>query len=138
MKIPWYGFIHPVVSLLTLAYGLTIAQVGLTRINDWDYPLRQQRNRTIAYFLLCVGNFLLGLLFATLIRGRGAELKLPGHMALSIVVLVVTAAATVVTFGKTRMGEVAQVTRSHPVLMVISLAGVLTMGFLTALRLFGI
>ena len=37
-----------------------------------------------------------------------------------------------------RMGEVAQVTRSHPVLMVISLAGVLTMGFLTALRLFGI
>jgi hypothetical protein len=138
MKVPWFGYLHPLLSLATLVYGLRIAQVSLTRINDWDYPLRQQRNRTIAYFLFCVANFLLGLLFASLIRGRGTELALPGHMALSFVVLGVTAVATVVTFGKTRMGEVAQITRIHPVLMVISLTGVLTLAFLTGLRLFGI
>ena len=135
---PWFGYLHPAVSLLTFVYGLRIAQVSLTRINDWDYPLRQQRNRTIAYFLLCVADFLLGLMFAVLIRGRGTELKLPGHMVLSMIVLVVTAVATIVTFGKTRLGEVAPVTRTHPILMVTSLAGVLTLGFLAALRVFGI
>lgn len=138
MKFPWYGLIHPALAVFTLGYGLRIAQIALSRINDWDYPLRQQRNRTITYLLLCVGNFVTGMFFATIIRGRGLELKLPGHLVLSVIVLGVTALATVVTFGRSRMGEVAPITRLHPILMVISLTGVLTQGILTLLRVFGI
>ena len=38
---PWYGFIHPLLAIGTLAVGLVTGQVSLTNINDWNFPMRR-------------------------------------------------------------------------------------------------
>ena len=61
---PWYGFIHPVVAIATLVFGIMIAQTSMSRTEYWDFPLRRQRTRSTVYFLLCVANLIMGFLFA--------------------------------------------------------------------------
>jgi cytochrome c biogenesis protein CcdA len=84
-------------------------------------------------FLLTAVNFVVGLVANATMRGHGAGLKLTAHMPLGIVVMVLAAIAAVITFGRSRSGELSPIMRWHPVLSVLALALTLTMGFLTAL-----
>jgi len=135
---PWYGFIHPLLAIGTLAVGLVTGQVSLTNINDWNFPMRRQRYRSIVFFLMCVANFLIGLGAAALIRGHGGKVKLAGHMPLAVIAMIFSLAAALVTFTKSRPGDLSGLMRLHPVLIVVSLAVIFTMGFITVLAIFHI
>lgn len=132
----WYAFIHPVLAVAALGVGLVTAQTSLSRINDWDFPLRKQRSRTITFFLLCVANFGTGLFVNTALRDAGRGIKLTAHLPLSIAVLVITFVAALVTFLRSKLGEVSPLMRYHSVLTTVALALILTMGFLGLITLF--
>jgi Mn2+/Fe2+ NRAMP family transporter len=133
---PWYGYMHPAMVVITFGLGLATAQTSISKMNDWDFPMRRQRSRTIVFFLLCLANFAVGLFVNTALRGIHHGVKLTAHLPVSIAVMVVAFAAALVTFARSRPGEVATVMRWHSILMVACLALVLTMGFLSALILF--
>lgn len=135
---PWYGFIHPVFAIVTLVYGLQTAQVSLTKLNDWDFPLRRQRSRSIIFFVLCVANFIVGLLAAILIRGGGGKIKLAGHVPLAVVAMVFSMFAALVTFTRSKPGDLSNLMRMHPVLVLVALACIFTMGFIAVLAIFNI
>ncbi|MEO0085880.1 MAG: hypothetical protein ABIK37_04545, partial [candidate division WOR-3 bacterium] len=130
---PFYAFLHPVLAVATLVWGIVIAQVSLQRMADWDFPLRRVRARTIVYFLLCAANFGAGLLFNALLSSR--KLVLPAHLTLGIVVCVLALLALLATLVPGKPGHLPGLMRWHPVLTVASLALIITQGFLTALRL---
>jgi len=132
---PWYGFIHPLLSIVTLGLGLVTAQTSLSKISDWDFPLRRQRGRTIVFFMLCVANFAIGLFVNVALRDIHKGVKITGHLPLSIVVLVAAFLATLVTFARGRPGETPPIMRWHAVLSIAALAVILTMGFLGGLSL---
>jgi hypothetical protein len=135
---PWYGFVHPLLAIGTLAYGIVVGQTSLARINDWNFPLRRQRYRSVIFMMMVVANFVLGMVATALIRGTGRALKLPAHRPLAIVAVILAVLGAVVTFSQGRRGEVASLMRLHPVIMVLVLVVLLTMGFVTALSVFGI
>jgi hypothetical protein len=133
---PWYGFIHPALAVGTLAYGLVTGQTSLSRINDWNFPLRRQRYRSVVFFLMCVGNFIIGLLATALIRGRGGTVKLTAHTLLAAIVLAFALLAALVPFARSRPGEISGLMRLHPVLIIVCLAVIFTMGFIALLAVF--
>ncbi|MEO0009644.1 MAG: hypothetical protein ABIK51_03880 [candidate division WOR-3 bacterium] len=135
---PWYGYIHPVLALLTFGYGVTIGQLTLSRLGEWDFPLRRLRQRTLIYFLLTLANLGLGLLFNALLTGQGKAVRLLAHLPLAIAAAVLALLATLVTYGKARPGEVPASLRWHPLFTVASLALIMTMGFTALLKVFGI
>ncbi|MEO0078879.1 MAG: hypothetical protein ABIK86_07785 [candidate division WOR-3 bacterium] len=135
---PWYAFIHPVLALGTIALGVVIGQTSLARINDWNFPLRQQRYRSVIFLIMVAVNFVIGLVATALIRGAGREFRLPAHRTLAIVALILAALAALVTFSRGPRGEVSSVMRLHPVIMILVLVVLFTMGFITALSVFGI
>jgi len=132
---PWFGFIHPLAALLTFVYGLRIGQVSLSKLADWDFPLRRIRTRSLRFFLFTVANLGLGLFFTAILAGQGRSVRLPGHRVLGIAVVVASLAAVFATFGKSRPGQLPKTMRWHPIATVISLALILTMGFLGLLTL---
>jgi hypothetical protein len=132
----WYAFIHPVLAVAALGIGLVTAQTSLSKISDWDFPLRKQRSRTITFFLLCVANFGTGLFVNTALRDAGRGIKLTAHLPLSIAVMAITFVAALVTFSRSKLGEVSPLMRYHSVLTTIALALILTMGFLGLIALF--
>jgi len=134
---PWYGFIHPLLALGTLWLGLVTAQTSLSKVSDWDFPLRRQRNRSIVFLLLCVANFGLGLFVNTALRGIHKPVRMPGHVVLSIVVLSTAFLAALVTFTRSKPGETPPLMRWHAVLSIIAVASILTMAFLGGLKLIG-
>ncbi len=133
---PWYGFIHPLLAIPTIWLGLVTAQTSLTKISDWDFPLRRQRYRSIIFVLLCVGNFAIGLFVNVALRGLHRGVKITGHLPLSIFVLAAALLAALITFARGRPGETPPIMRWHAVLSIATVAVILTMGFLGALNLF--
>jgi hypothetical protein len=132
----WYAFIHPLLAVGTTVLGLITAQTSLSKMNDWDFPLRKQRSRTVIFFLLCVANFGIGLFVNIALAGLHKGIKLTAHLPLSIVVLTITFLAALVTFTRGKPGEVSPLMRYHSVLTTLALALVLTMGFLGLIQLF--
>jgi FtsH-binding integral membrane protein len=133
---PWYGFIHPLLAVATVWLGLVTAQTSLSKISDWDFPLRRQRGRTIVFFMLCIANFAVGLFVNVALRDIHKGVKITGHVPLSVIVLVAAFLAALVTFARSRPGETPPLMRWHAVLSIAALAVILTMGFLGALNLF--
>lgn len=136
---PWYGYIHPVLAIATMVYGVKIAQVSVARLLEWDFPLRQQRNRTVIFFLLCIANLVLGLLVNSLLRGQGRGVNLTFHLPLAIIICVLALLATLVTFARPRQpGEVPGLMKFHPWLVVLPVVGIMTAGFIGLLAAFGV
>ncbi|MEO0079411.1 MAG: hypothetical protein ABIK44_01880 [candidate division WOR-3 bacterium] len=133
---PWFGFIHPALALFTLFYGLRIGQTSLTKLADWDFPLRVMRARTLRYFLLTVANLILGFVFQIVLAAQGRPVRLLGHLPLAIAVVLLTLFADLATFGRQKPGELPRMIRWHPILVIASLALILTMGFTGLLKLF--
>jgi len=132
---PFYAFVHPALAVFTLVWGIAVGQVSLAKLAEWDFPLRRVRSRTIVYFLLCVANLGMGLVAAALLAGIGREPKLPLHLVLGIIVCVLALLAALTSFGRSRPGEAPDLMRWHPILVVASLALILTQGFLSGLTL---
>ena len=134
---PWYGFIHPLLAIGTFAYGVALGQTSMSKLNDWNFPLRRQRYRSIVFFLLCAANFVVGLVASAMMRGTGHGVKITGHMPLAVVALIFSVIGTLVTFARAKPGELSGTMRLHPVIIIIALASILTMGFLSIMALFG-
>jgi len=136
---PWYGWIHPVLAVGTMIYGVRIAQVSVSRLLEWNFPLRQQRTRTIIFFLLCVANLVLGFVVNAALRGQGRGVELTFHVPLAFIISGLSLFATVVTFARPRRaGEVPGLMKLHPWLVVIPVVGIMTAGFIGLLYAFGI
>jgi hypothetical protein len=136
---PWYGFIHPILALATFGYGMRAAQVSVSKLRDWNFPLRRQRTRSTIFFLLCVANLVLGFLATLLMRGRGMkDFTISAHLPLAMATIVLALAASLVTFGQPkRPGELPPVMRLHPMLLVVAGVLILTMVLLGLLKAFG-
>ncbi len=134
---PWYGFIHPVVAVGSIALGLVTAQTSLSKVSDWDFPMRRQRSRTIYFLLLSIANFVMGLVVNLALRNIHKGIVLPGHLTLSIIVMVLAFAAALLTFTRSQPGQTPPHMRWHATFMVAAVALILTMGFLTGLKLLG-
>ena len=134
---PWYGFIHPVLAIATLGLGLVTAQTSLSKVSDWDFPMRRQRTRSIAFLLLCIANLVIGLFVNMGLRGIHKEVRISGHVTLSIVVLVASFGAALLTFTHSQPGETPPLMRWHAILTITAVALILTMTFLTGLKLIG-
>lgn len=134
---PWYGFIHPALALGTIALGLVTAQTSLSKVSDWDFPMRKQRSRSIAFLMLAIVNFILGLFVNMALRGIHKGVGLSGHLTLSIIVLVAALGAALVTFTRSEPGQTPPHMRWHATLMIAAVALMLTMTFLVGLKLIG-
>jgi NhaP-type Na+/H+ or K+/H+ antiporter len=134
---PWYGFIHPLVAIGSIALGLVTAQTSLSKVSDWDFPMRRQRSRTVYFLLLSIANFVMGLLVNTALRSIHKGVILSGHLTLSIIVMVLAFVAALLTFTRSEPGKTPPHMRWHATLMVAAVALILTMGFLTGLKLIG-
>jgi hypothetical protein len=134
---PWYGFIHPVLAIGTIALGLVTAQTSLSKVSDWDFPMRRQRRRTIYFLLLSIVNFVMGLVVNLALRRINRGVVLPGHLTLSIIVMVFALGATLLTFTRSEPGKTPRHMSWHGTLVVAAVALILTMGFLTGLKLIG-
>jgi heme A synthase len=134
---PWYGFIHPVIAIGSIALGLVTAQTSLSKVSDWDFPMRRQRSRTSYFLMLSIVNFVMGLVVSLALRNIHKGVVLSGHLTLSIIVLVLAFGATLLTFTRSEPGKTPPHMRWHATLMVAAVALILTMGFLTGLKLIG-
>jgi cytochrome bd-type quinol oxidase subunit 2 len=136
---PWFGYIHPLLAIGTMVYGVRIAQVSVSRLLEWDFPLRQQRNRTVIFFLLVIANLVLGFLVNAALRGQGRGVSLTFHLPLAIIICVLALLATLVTFTRARKpGEVSGLMKFHPWLVVLPVVGIMTAGLIGLLKAFGI
>ena len=135
---PWYGFIHPALAIGTLALGLVTAQTSLSRVSDWDFPMRRQRSRSIAFLMLCIANFVMGLLVNMGLRGIYKGVELAGHMTLSIIVLIAALGAALLTFTRSEPGKTPPHMRWHATILIAAVALMLTMTFLVGLKLIGV
>lgn len=134
---PWYGFIHPAIAIGTIALGLVTAQTSLSKVSDWDFPMRRQRSRSISFLMLCIANFVMGLLVNLGLRNTHKGVVLSGHMTLSIIVLVAAFGAALITFTRSEPGQTPPHMRWHATLMTAAVALMLTMTFLVGLKLIG-
>jgi hypothetical protein len=134
---PWYGFIHPALAIGTLALGLVTAQTSLSKVSDWDFPMRRQRSRTIIFLLLCIANFVMGLFVNMGLRGIHKGVVLSGHMTLSIIVLIAALGAALITFTRSEPGQTPPHMRWHATLTIVAVALMLTMTFIAGLKLIG-
>ncbi len=131
---PWFGFIHPIMALGTFVYGLFIGQVSMTKLDDWDFPLRRVKKRTLIYFVFTAISGIFGLVVNAILRSQGRGVVIFAHMPLGVATVVAALLALVVTTGKRKPGELPQSMRWHPVLVVISLALIMTMAFTALLK----
>jgi hypothetical protein len=134
---PWYGFIHPALAIGTMVLGLVTAQTSLSRVSDWDFPMRRQRSRSISFLMLCIANFVMGLFVNMALRSIHRGVVLSGHRTLSIVVLIAAFVAALLTFTSSEPGQTPPHMRWHAILMVAAVALMLTMTFLIGLKLIG-
>ena len=134
---PWYAFIHPALAIGTFVLGLVTAQTSLSKVSDWDFPMRRQRSRSIAFLLLGIANFVIGLFVNMGLRSIHRGVVLSGHMTLSIIVLVAAFGAALMTFTRSQPGQTPPHMRWHATLTIAAVALILTMAFLTGLKLIG-
>jgi hypothetical protein len=134
---PWYGFIHPIMAIGSIALGLVTAQTSLSGVSDWNFPMRRQRSRSITFLMLCIANFVIGLLVNMGLRNTHKGVVLSGHMTLSIIVLIAAFMAALVTFARSEPGKTPPHMRWHAILMIAAVALMLTMTFLVGLKLIG-
>ncbi len=134
---PWYGLIHPALAIGTFALGLVTAQTSLSKVSDWDFPMRRQRSRSIAFLMLCIANFVMGLLVNMGLRSIHKGVVLSGHITLSIIVMVAAFGAALITFTRSQPGQTPPHMRWHATLTIAAIALILTMAFLTGLKLIG-
>jgi heme A synthase len=134
---PWYGFIHPILAIGTIALGLVTAQTSLSKVSDWDFPMRRQRSRSIFFLMLCIANFVMGLFVSMGLRNIHKGVVLSGHMTLSIIVLIAAFGAALVAFTRSEPGKTPPQMRWHAPLVIIAVALMLTMTFLVGLKLIG-
>ncbi|MBM3314843.1 hypothetical protein FJY71_03245 [candidate division WOR-3 bacterium] len=118
-----------------MGYGLTVGQTSLSRLGEWDFPLRRLRWRTFFFFLLCIVNLLIGLFVNAQLRAQGRGIELTAHLLISIATCVLALLAALVTFSPGRPGEIPPLLRWHPVLSVASLGLILTNGLLALLKI---
>ena len=136
---PWHGYIHPLLALITLAHGIWTARIGMSKVLDWDYPLRRQRGRSVVFLLLCVANLVFGFAANALLRGQDAAVHLTMHLPLAVAVTALALVAVIFTLIRPkRPGELSGPMKVHHWLMVIASVMVLTMALTGLLRLFGI
>jgi hypothetical protein len=134
---PWYGFIHPIIAIGSIALGLVTAQTSLSKVSDWDFPMRRQRSRSIWFLMLSIANFIMGLFVNMGLRNIHKGVALPGHMTVSIIVLLAAFGAALITFTRSEPGKTPPQMRWHAILMVAAVALMLTMTFLVGLKLIG-
>ena len=135
----WYGFIHPVLAIATIVYGVRVAQTSMSKVLDWDFPLRRQRTRSIVFFFFCLVNFGLGLAVNAAMRGSGQDVSLTFHKPLAIIVCVFALVAAVLPFTRSRRpGELPGVMKLHHWFIIVPVVIILTMGFTGLLAAFGI
>jgi hypothetical protein len=134
---PWYGFIHPILAIGTIALGLVTAQTSLSKVSDWDFPMRRQRSRSIFFLMLCIANFVMGLFVSMGLRSIHKGVVLSGHLTLSIIVLIAAFGAALVTFTRSEPGKTPPHMRWHAILIIVAVALMLTMTFLVGLKLIG-
>jgi hypothetical protein len=135
---PWYGFIHPILAVGTMYFGVRVAQVSMSRVLEWDFPLRKQRVNSIIFFLLCVANLVVGYV-ANAAMGEGDQVKLTLHVPMAFAVVILSALAGLVTFTRSRKpGEVSGPMKIHHWLIFIPAVIILAMGMTGLLALFGI
>ncbi|OYD14961.1 hypothetical protein CH330_06960 [candidate division WOR-3 bacterium JGI_Cruoil_03_51_56] len=133
---PWYGFIHPALAIITMIYGVIIAQTSVSRLQDWNYPLRKQRSRSIVFFVLCIANLVLGYMVS---RAPRIDVKLTFHLPMAIIVSVLALFAMIATFTRsTKPGKLSPFMHWHPWFIIIGVVFTLTMGFIGLLAAFGI
>ncbi|MEO0073688.1 MAG: hypothetical protein ABIK43_03370 [candidate division WOR-3 bacterium] len=132
---PWFAFIHPILAVATLLYGLGVGQVSLSKLGDWDFPLRRLRRRSFFFFVFCVGNLLLGLFVNLQLRSQGRGVALTAHLPIAIGACVASGLAVLATFSPGKPGEIPPLLRWHPILLVVTLGLMLTNGFLVILKL---
>ncbi|HTW92536.1 MAG TPA: hypothetical protein VMH22_12620 [bacterium] len=132
---PWYAFIHPVIAIGTIVLGLMTAQTSLSKVSDWDFPMRRQRSRSIAFLLLCIANFVIGLLANMALKNIHRGITLSGHKLVSIILLVAAFVAALLTFTRSEPGQTPPHMRWHGTLLAASVALMLTMAFLIGLKL---
>ena len=134
---PWYGFIHPILAIGTIALGLVTAQTSLSKVSDWDFPMRRQSSRSIFFLMLCIANFVMGLFVSMCLRSIHKGVVLSGHLTLSIIVLIAAFGAALVTFTRSEPGKTPPHMRWHAILIIVAVALMLTMTFLVGLKLIG-
>ncbi len=134
---PWYGFVHPILAIGTLALGLVTAQTSLSKVSDWDFPMRLQRSRSIAFLMIGIVNLIVGLFVNMGLRNIHKGVVLPGHLTLSIIVLVAGFVAALITFTRSEPGKTPPHMRWHATLLIVAVALMLTMTFLIGLKLIG-
>jgi len=134
---PWYAFIHPLLAIGTLVLGLVTAQTSLSKVSEWDFPMRRQRSRSIAFLLLCIANFIIGLFVNLGLRGIHKGVELSGHMTLSIIILVAALGGALITFSRSEPGQTPPQMRWHAILTIAAVALMMTLAFLTGLKLIG-
>ena len=128
---PWYGFIHPILAVFTAVYGIIITRTSISKLPGRDFPIRRQRFRSAAFFLLCVANMTLGFVVRTVLRGQSQDVKLIFHVPLAIGAVAFALLAVLVTLSRTkRPGRIPDVVGLHPWLLVVSIVLIMTMGFI--------
>lgn len=136
---PWYGYIHPAAALFTLVYGIRTAQLSMSKVEDWDFPLRRIRTQTVLFTLFCVVNLVLGFVGNAIMAGVGKQVRLSGHIVLAIGIVVLAILAAVTTFTRSRKpGEVSPYMKFHGWAIAVALAAMLAMLFTAILKLFGV
>ncbi|MFO7639203.1 MAG: hypothetical protein R6X14_07940 [bacterium] len=136
---PWYGFIHPLLAVATMVQGVRVAQVGMNKVLDWDFPLRRQRRGSVIFLLLCLLNLGLGALVNGALRGLDREVKLTAHWPLALAVTGLALLAVIVAFVRSRRpGELAPLMRIQHWLIMVPSVLILTMGVIGLLKLFGV
>ena len=136
---PWYGFIHPLLAVAALVYGIRTAQAGMNKVLDWNFPLRRQRKNSIIFFLLCLANFGLGFAVNSVLRGREQQVELSLHWPLAIAVTGLALLAALIPFIRSRRpGEISEAMKIHHWLVIIASVLILTMGFIGLLKAFGL
>jgi uncharacterized membrane protein YozB (DUF420 family) len=135
----WYGFIHPVLAIVTMVYGVRVAQTSMSKVLDWDFPLRRQRTRSIVFFILCLVNLGLGFVVGAALRGSEQGVSLTFHKPLAIIVCVLALVAAVLPFTRSRRpGELSGMMKLHHWFIIVPAVIILTMGFTGLLAAFGI
>lgn len=135
----WYGFIHPVLAIVTMVYGVRVAQTSMSKVLDWDFPLRRQRTRSIVFFILCFANLGLGYVVDAAMRGGGRGVSLTFHVPLAVIVCLFALVAAVLPFTRSRRpGELSGVMKLHHWFIIVPVVIILTMGFTGLLAAFGL
>jgi heme A synthase len=99
--------------------------------------MRRQRSRSIAFLMLCIVNFIMGMFVNMGLRNIHKGVVISGHMTVAIIILVAAFGAALLTFTRSEPGQTPPHMRWHATIMIAAVALMLTMTFLVGLKLIG-